>query len=150
MDEMRGLEPGDSDIRNLRQLMPQPGPQTLRFDRDARQLADFVTYLRLISKIRDENDLTRRNEQKTARAGKAGEVAEVREARDEEAVDVGRGQTVGERGEAFGARIRHVPPANARDRATPARIRTRRVRKRRQSRPGRASNDAALAPEHRC
>ena len=40
--QVRRLEPRNFDVGELRQLLPEARPQTLRLDHDARDVADFV------------------------------------------------------------------------------------------------------------
>ena len=116
MQQMAGLEPDHLEVRQRRKLLPEPRPQALRLDRDAREIADLVADLRLIAEVGDEHDVAAADEQQRARPGKSGEVADVRQARDEQPVDMGRREAVGERrqaardaGQARGASFRVRP-----------------------------------------
>src|SRR5205085_6111409 len=51
MQQVCALEANDLNRIQLRQLLPQAGPETLRLDDDARDIANFVGGLRLIAKI---------------------------------------------------------------------------------------------------
>ena len=87
--------------------------ETLRERKDAdevaliEQAADFVGDLRLIAKVGHQPRDARRDEQQRARAGEPGQVPDVRQTRDEQPVDVGRRQSVDERGEPPRPRISH-------------------------------------------
>ena len=83
MQQMSRLEADHLDVGQTRQLLPQTRPQALAFDADAREVADFVRDLRLISKIRDQDDVARADEQQRAGSRKPREITDVRKARDE-------------------------------------------------------------------
>src|SRR4051812_9693972 len=97
---MRRLEPRHRHAGDLRELLPQSGPETLWLDRDARHVADLVARLRLIPEVADEQRVALRDEQEAAGAGESRQIADVRETRDEQPVDVGGGQSLRQRGEA--------------------------------------------------
>ena len=76
--------------------------------------------------------------------GKPGEVADVRKARDEQPVDMGRREPVGERRQSATTRISHGRRACASAREAPARSRM--LRDRRRRRPPRARASSGVAP----
>ena len=88
MDEVRRLEACDLHVTQLRQLLPQSRPQTLRLDEHTRQLPDFLGGLRLITKIRDEQRLALSHKQQCARSRESAEIANVGRASHEQSVQM--------------------------------------------------------------
>ena len=109
MQEMRGLEANDLERRQSGKLLPESRPETLRLDRDAREIADFLGDLGLVAEIRDEHDIALAHEEQRARPGETGQIANVGQARDEQPVHMGSRQTVGERRQSAPAGINHEP-----------------------------------------
>ena len=88
MQQVSRLETNHLSGRHLRQLLPQPAPQTLRLDQHAGRVADLVGGLRLIAKIGDENRVALAHEEQRARTGESRQISNIREARHEQRVDM--------------------------------------------------------------
>src|SRR5437667_2756305 len=132
MQQMRGLESDYFNAFERRAEVPEPGPQTLLFDADGREIPYLVAYLSVVPEVSNEMRVALRNQQQCARAGKTGEIPHVWKAREHERVDARGGEPIAKRGNPRRAAISHWRrPADVSPiRATPARNRTHRIRRR--------------------
>src|SRR5437764_10332346 len=105
--EMDGFKTRDLDMGQLGKTLPESNPQALRFDDDAREVADFVSRLRLISEISDEQRLARGHEEERAGPGKSTEAANVGGSAHQEPVEMRRDDRVRERRETPHAMVNH-------------------------------------------
>ena len=62
MQDMRRLEADDFDRSELREVLPEPRPETRRLDAMCATVSDFVCDLRLVAEVGDETNLRLRCE----------------------------------------------------------------------------------------